>query len=687
MLKGRYLKYDSSITFEVFQKIWQVLYDVGWKYELHGVNTTQYCFDEFKKKEYLMYSSSYHPNCFDAFSKHCIGTGDKIITKEEILAYVKKEENIPEKWAIEVTRINVNIIGEYYNKQTGSTHTYTDGIIGSTLRSHNIDNVPIWKEDKNKNCSYIASSNINFPLITTEQFEKYILKKGIIMDNKLLNKNELIEGKWYKNIGLDEDYRAKFTGLEGISFCTTSYIHKNVYKECRYKQPLTCHFKNAVECTLEEIQKFLPEGHPDKVFINKPPLPPGTNKSIEYVKVIDNRFTYTIPKSSEEKYGLTKTTEAIPDDNKIYKVLNYVEVHPKQWGYVIEDSLGYQHLIGAMGVKAATFVEYHEQTTLKKISKLDNSYENVLDIEIGDTVKCIEHNHSEVGFAVSGNKTAGNGFSPNLIFEVTVVSEFEEGKCYFGGKNGNGVYSDAVTLVSRKDSKVKKVSEYKCNPFPTDSTYTILKVIKDIKRDELKTGKYLPEIIPAGSITWIRYPLTTYSGTIHIEDNKYAANIPTEYFVEVESLSKELLNYDVEVHPGITIIDPVMTTKEPQRDNYYNEVGQLSVTELHNSGNAEKWLLSNLDVDNIEDIIALYEDDDCGCTEDEISSMFISNKSKESSCIGLACHNCIFSISGNSNRILKELLYPKRDSLLKLTPTVKIPITVNVEELIYVPRI
>ena len=82
-------------------------------------------------------------------------------------------------------------------------------------------------------------------------------------------------------------------------------------------------------------------------------------------------------------------------------------------------------------------------------------YQNVMDIEVGDTVKCISENKSNFG------NSAGFGWKANLEFKVTKIVDYTKCKVYFGGKNNNGVYSDAVRLVKRKEPERTVPEGYK----------------------------------------------------------------------------------------------------------------------------------------------------------------------------------------------------------------------------------
>lgn len=77
---------------------------------------------------------------------------------------------------------------------------------------------------------------------------------------------ELIEGKWYKNLGEKKDHIGKFDGWHSLNIISVSeYIYEgrlHGYSEC-----FTSAYGFAEECPLSEIQQYLPDGHPDKEFV------------------------------------------------------------------------------------------------------------------------------------------------------------------------------------------------------------------------------------------------------------------------------------------------------------------------------------------------------------------------------------------------------------------------------------
>lgn len=75
---------------------------------------------------------------------------------------------------------------------------------------------------------------------------------------------KFIKGKWYKNLGSDNSYYGKFNYFASDSFICDEYIHGKSH----YFTPesnLTAQWKKAVLCTKEEIQEFLPKGHPERI--------------------------------------------------------------------------------------------------------------------------------------------------------------------------------------------------------------------------------------------------------------------------------------------------------------------------------------------------------------------------------------------------------------------------------------
>ena len=124
------------------------------------------------------------------------------------------------------------------------------------------------------------------------------------------------------------------------------------------------------------------------------------------------------------------------------------------------------------------------ECNLKDIHHYED-YQNVMDIEVGDIVKCISKDESKF------DSCAGFGWYANLEFKVTKVNDHVTYKVYFDGMNGHGVYSDAVRLVKRKEpertvpegykaiGKVKAPSNNVSSYLTPDKEYTVFKRIKN----------------------------------------------------------------------------------------------------------------------------------------------------------------------------------------------------------------
>jgi hypothetical protein len=79
-----------------------------------------------------------------------------------------------------------------------------------------------------------------------------------------MNKSDFIIGKWYKNFGISNTHIGKFSGWcnDGVISVSEYFYKNNLYGPSKR---FDSYWQNAELLTdLSEIQKFLPEGHPDK---------------------------------------------------------------------------------------------------------------------------------------------------------------------------------------------------------------------------------------------------------------------------------------------------------------------------------------------------------------------------------------------------------------------------------------
>jgi hypothetical protein len=142
-----------------------------------------------------------------------------------------------------------------------------------------------------------------------------------------------------------------------------------------------------------------------------------TSKGMDSNNILNKTFQITKPVTNKGAYGL------------------YVTGYKEQFKHLFPLSEGGIYLCD---LRKALPHEIPTEIT-------SNDYQNVLDIQVGDIVQCISENKSRFC------SDAGNGWQKDLIFLVTKVAEYGNHNVYFGGKNTNGVYSDSIKLVKRKD--------------------------------------------------------------------------------------------------------------------------------------------------------------------------------------------------------------------------------------------
>lgn len=91
------------------------------------------------------------------------------------------------------------------------------------------------------------------------------------------------KGKWYKNLGNMRNYIAKFDKIENNNWHCLEYIWQDLYHYTAGN--LTSDFKYAEETSLEEIQQYLPNGHPDKIKSEMKQLELKVGKWYTYVNM------------------------------------------------------------------------------------------------------------------------------------------------------------------------------------------------------------------------------------------------------------------------------------------------------------------------------------------------------------------------------------------------------------------
>jgi len=132
------------------------------------------------------------------------------------------------------------------------------------------------------NC--FSSQSDQWRLATDEEVKAY--NNGITNITKIPPTVEslLIVGKWYKNND-SVGYIAKLAPPEkNLNFPSNEYIYNNMYEKLKYTGTFGVKWlTNSIEVPLSEIQQYLPDGHMDKIRVDKEVIP-------EYVKCITNHI-------------------------------------------------------------------------------------------------------------------------------------------------------------------------------------------------------------------------------------------------------------------------------------------------------------------------------------------------------------------------------------------------------------
>jgi hypothetical protein len=111
------------------------------------------------------------------------------------------------------------------------------------------------------------------------------------------------------------------------------------------------------------------------------------------------------------------------------------------------------------------------------VSLPKKEYQNLLDIEVGDIVKCNPSWKSKFSPAQAC------GWKKDLEFKVERIDDYPTYKVYFGEDTGGGVYSDNITLVKKNNSNMDfKVKDWVIG----DWIYTIAPGGNDSSHKEFK---------------------------------------------------------------------------------------------------------------------------------------------------------------------------------------------------------
>lgn len=248
----------------------------------------------------------------------------------------------------------------------------------------------------------------------------------------------------------NKTYLSKFQSVAGRDSFNGYYAYEIGCRDSEQLHTSSFAFANSELGTIrlattEEILKYLPKDHQDRVKFNEP---------IKYKKVEELEYPDAVHCTTKEQVkainnALTSAKLEFSGEDRWYLIGGA--------GSGISPYKGH----GSCGRK---YINYEFSDLIFPETKDD--YLNVRDIKVGDTVICIEKNESKFN-RLDG---AGAGWFANYEFKVTDITVSGAYNIYFGGKGGNGVYSDAVRLVKRKADKVPTITVSNLTP---NEWYTI----------------------------------------------------------------------------------------------------------------------------------------------------------------------------------------------------------------------
>lgn len=152
-------------------------------------------------------------------------------------------------------------------------------------------------------------------------------------------------------------------------------------------------------------------------------------------------------------------------------------------------------------------------------------------------------NDSHIGCVIKYDYTSENG---NICFTEGFLSNkvycWNEGFWSFASCILEPFDIAQYSHLFPADHELYKPMTYQHNPIPTDGKeYFKAKVVKDIIKKDIRTYGFLPDIIPAGSITWFHSSYKKYISHDEEccpENNRFSANIPGYYFEIIEDEPK-----------------------------------------------------------------------------------------------------------------------------------------------------
>ena len=193
-----------------------------------------------------------------------------------------------EEWNFVTEKLNYK-----WNNETGTNNTW------SNYGNKTFINL------SEKHFNSIESKNYNFQILS---FQEWCDLNGYKMEKEV--KFEV--GKWYKNLGVS-NRSSNFGKFLSIRNGREFWMSECIYQESKVdiEEQWLNYSDQTVECSLEEIQQYLPDNHPDKItpVIQQTRDMQSKFKVGEYVICCGNIYEYSKPQICR----LTSVGESITD--------------------------------------------------------------------------------------------------------------------------------------------------------------------------------------------------------------------------------------------------------------------------------------------------------------------------------------------------------------------------------------
>jgi hypothetical protein len=377
---------------------------------------------------------------------------------------VKAEEltSLPEKWCIDLSDREVfNVVKKYFNTCWAFCNQ-------GFATSDGVDRNHWWVSSDKSIHDYYTE-------ITFDQFKKWVLKESDTLKMKDLVVGEIYYGGFSyitKKDGWIFKYKADELKVDSWHFNGGSHSH-----DFDWVRPATDEEKQWLEACIKagkfvsfEDSKVMPEGFIPS--LTSPPQPsPVKPTTVEKWSVGTYMVFLKDLDSSREIGNIEKITENVNFANCVTLektgecALNREKDDEIMWFATLEEAQKHSKFITdtepVISTPSAPKVNTKKEAEdyvngLKKSEpiRIEEDYQNLTDLEVGDTVKCISENKSKI--SKETGSSAGAGWKKDFEFVIGEITSTTEGKIYWPKGRSQGVYSDAVRLVKKRESEWRR---------------------------------------------------------------------------------------------------------------------------------------------------------------------------------------------------------------------------------------